>query len=98
MPSDEEKSGYSPLLEGCGDISENFDCRICGGGNVDKTDPLLQPCACTGGLGLVHAKCLMKWIKMRPTDNEEEMMRCEICKEKYRVSLSYKFRCDKICE
>mmetsp|Transcript_31377 Transcript_31377/g.62205 ORF Transcript_31377/g.62205 Transcript_31377/m.62205 type:complete len:231 (-) Transcript_31377:877-1569(-) len=81
------------------DVSETFDCRICGGGQIDKDDPLLSPCECSGGLSLVHAKCLMKWIEMRPSQDSDQLMTCEICKNPYRVELRYKFKCtpEKVC-
>ena len=46
-----------------------------------------------GGLSLVHSRCLMKWIEMRPQQEEEQMMKCEICREPYKVELRYRFSC-----
>ena len=40
---------------------------------------LISPCACEGGMKMVHSKCLMKWIQMRPEGTDR--MTCEICKE-----------------
>ncbi|GMH57024.1 hypothetical protein TL16_g04282 [Triparma laevis f. inornata] len=82
------------------EVSETFDCRICGGGQISKDDPLLAPCACMGGLSLVHSRCLMKWIEMRPQQDEEQMMKCEICREPYKVELKYRFSCraEKVCQ
>lgn len=47
-------------------------CRIC---HEDGTaEELIDPCECTGTLGLIHASCLEKWLSASNTDH------CEICK------------------
>ena len=61
----------NPLVSGTApyypyEASETFDCRICGSGQVEKCDPLIAPCDCAGGLSLVHKKCLLRWIELRP--------------------------------
>ena len=82
------------------DVSETFDCRICGGSQISKDNLLIQPCLCTGGLSLVHAKCLMKWIELRPDCHRDSgRFVCEICREPYQIKVKTKFKCtlEKTC-
>ena len=47
-------------------------CRICH--EDEGTEELIDPCECSGSLGLIHTSCLEKWLSTSNTD------RCEICK------------------
>ncbi|XP_003698185.1 E3 ubiquitin-protein ligase MARCH3-like [Apis florea] len=52
-------------------------CRIC---HEDGTvEELIDPCECSGTLGLIHTCCLEKWLSMSNTD------RCEICKHLFSI-------------
>ena len=48
------------------EVGDASDCRICGSGQVEKSDPLIAPCDCVGGLNLVHKMCLQRWTEERP--------------------------------
>lgn len=52
-------------------------CRICH--EDGSADELINPCECSGTLGLIHTSCLEKWLSMSHTD------RCEICKHSFLV-------------
>ncbi|KAK2577018.1 hypothetical protein KPH14_011979 [Odynerus spinipes] len=47
-------------------------CRICH--EDGSAEELIDPCECSGTLGLIHASCLEKWLSASNTDH------CEICK------------------
>jgi len=46
-------------------------CRICY--TADNKEPLLQPCNCSGTMGVMHKTCLEKWLAQCNKNN------CEIC-------------------
>lgn len=52
-------------------------CRICY--NSDIKEPLLQPCNCSGTMGLIHRSCLERWLSSC-LKNE-----CEICGFEHKV-------------
>ena len=54
-------------------------CRIC----YESEGDLLKACHCSGTQGLVHRKCLKRWI----TDYAIDKERCEICKQKWQIDL-----------
>lgn len=75
--------------------SPSIECRICGGGQVEDLGELISPCVCKGSLARVHTECLEKWILARPnTNSQHEMLVCEICNSRYRVSLVRSLSCD----
>ena len=47
-------------------------CRICLHGD-NETDPLIEPCQCTGTMQFVHETCLLQWL------NTSYKGRCEVC-------------------
>ncbi|XP_015921439.1 E3 ubiquitin-protein ligase MARCHF3 [Parasteatoda tepidariorum] len=49
-------------------------CRICHEGD-DKED-LVSPCRCTGTVGLVHKKCMERWLSSKCNNTVDK---CEIC-------------------
>lgn len=53
-------------------------CRICYDGDPDQA--LISPCNCTGTVGLVHAKCLSRWV------TASRRTKCELCSADYRIS------------
>lgn len=53
-------------------------CRICYNGEIKE--PLLQPCDCSGTMGLVHKSCLEKWL------SQCNKNQCEICNFNYDVN------------
>ncbi|XP_063233645.1 E3 ubiquitin-protein ligase MARCHF2-like isoform X2 [Bacillus rossius redtenbacheri] len=52
-------------------------CRICH--EDDRLEGFVSPCDCSGTQGLVHIKCLEKWLSSSNTD------KCEICKFKFSI-------------
>nr|CAX69664.1 E3 ubiquitin-protein ligase MARCH3 [Schistosoma japonicum] len=56
-------------------------CRICLG-STDFED-LISPCHCTGTIGIVHQRCLEKWL------NLSRLRTCEICGYKFEILKSY---------
>ncbi|XP_033345685.1 E3 ubiquitin-protein ligase MARCH3-like [Bombus vosnesenskii] len=57
-------------------------CRICH--EDESSEELIDPCKCSGTLGLIHASCLEKWLSMSNTD------RCEICNLSFEIQRNYK--------
>lgn len=59
-------------------------CRICQMGEESSTNPLIQPCSCTGSLQYVHQECIKRWLcsKIGSGTNLEAVTTCELCKEK----------------
>tara|TARA_B100001248_G_C27392236_1_gene463138 strand:+ start:1312 stop:2004 length:693 start_codon:yes stop_codon:yes gene_type:complete len=54
-------------------------CRIC----YESEGELLKACDCSGTQGLVHRKCLKRWI----TDYAIDKDHCEICKQEWQIDL-----------
>jgi hypothetical protein len=53
-------------------------CRIClSAGSAEQE--LIQPCACAGTVGYVHAACLTAWVQ------EKGSLTCEICQQHYKA-------------
>ncbi|KAJ0178671.1 hypothetical protein K1T71_005446 [Dendrolimus kikuchii] len=54
-------------------------CRIChgGGGLTAELGQLISACACRGTVGMVHVKCLERWL------TESGKSRCELCGTRY---------------
>jgi len=53
-------------------------CRICYTADTSK-EPLLQPCNCSGTMGVMHKTCLEKWLAQCNKNN------CEICNFEFDV-------------
>ena len=70
--------------------AQNKCCRICFEEELEKDDPLLSPCKCSGSMEYVHLKCLQQWRSR--TENKKQTQyvttytwkafHCDICKEK----------------
>jgi len=82
----DEDSRMEELEESIGDETENLldeeeeeedECRVCRG-PAEEGRLLLQPCKCSGSMGLVHQECLISWLEVTRGDG-----RCEICKTKF---------------
>lgn len=56
------------LLPWCRLLLEDSDeeegdlCRICQMGEEAASNPLIQPCRCTGSLQYVHQECIKRWL------------------------------------
>lgn len=63
-------------------------CRICLSENLEKCDPLIDPCKCSGSLQFVHLLCLQRWVKSKLNIHENKNLitiywknlNCELCK------------------
>nr|XP_049574196.1 E3 ubiquitin-protein ligase MARCH7 isoform X2 [Syngnathus scovelli] len=66
------------------DEDEGDLCRICQMAEVSASNPLIQPCRCTGSLQYVHQDCIKRWLcsKLGSATNMEAITTCELCKEK----------------
>ncbi|CAD8140995.1 unnamed protein product [Paramecium octaurelia] len=71
----------------------NEQCRICLG-NTQSSNPLLNPCKCSGSLKYIHLECMKRWLKeltsaSRSSEKSEtylwNLLKCEICQEPYKV-------------
>lgn len=66
-------------------------CRICLLDDNDDLNPLISPCFCTGTMGVVHVRCLQRWLDSKITQNSHRdvkvytwrSLNCELCKFKY---------------
>ncbi|XP_073320171.1 E3 ubiquitin-protein ligase MARCHF7 isoform X2 [Pagrus major] len=71
------------------DEEEGDLCRICQMGEESASNPLIQPCRCTGSLQYVHQDCIKRWLrsKIGSGTNLEGITTCELCKEKLRLNI-----------
>ncbi|KAM8893711.1 E3 ubiquitin-protein ligase MARCHF7 isoform 2-T2 [Spinachia spinachia] len=71
------------------DEEEGDLCRICQMGRESASNPLIQPCRCTGSLLYVHQDCIKRWLrsKIGSGTNLEAITTCELCKEKLRLNI-----------
>ena len=57
-------------------------CWVCY--DQDKTEPLIQPCQCTGDVSSVHHECLRRWL-VESIKDEESDLKCKVCGTPYEV-------------
>ncbi|XP_029000679.1 E3 ubiquitin-protein ligase MARCH7 [Betta splendens] len=71
------------------DEEEGDRCRICQMGQEQESNPLIQPCRCTGSLQYVHQECIKRWLrsKIGSGTNLEAITTCELCKKKLRLNI-----------
>ncbi|XP_041641948.1 E3 ubiquitin-protein ligase MARCH7 [Cheilinus undulatus] len=71
------------------DEEEGDLCRICQMGEESDSNPLIQPCRCTGSLQYVHQECIKRWLrsKIGSGTNLEAITTCELCKQKLRLNI-----------
>lgn len=77
------------LLMEDSDEEEGDLCRICQMGEDSSSNPLIQPCRCTGSLQYVHQDCIKRWLRSKISSgtNLDGITTCELCKEKLRLNL-----------
>ena len=83
-------------------------CRICYLEEETESNPLIQPCLCSGSLKYIHLDCLKKWIGTRNwtrVENNENVciylikeIDCELCKTKLPDYIRHKNKLYKIIE
>lgn len=78
----------SLLLEDS-DEEEGDLCRICQMGETASSNPLIEPCRCTGSLQYVHQDCIKKWLRSKISSGStlEAITTCELCKEKLHLNI-----------
>ncbi|XP_035008651.2 E3 ubiquitin-protein ligase MARCH7 [Hippoglossus stenolepis] len=71
------------------DEEEGDLCRICQMCEESASNPLIQPCRCTGSLQYVHQECIKRWLrsKIGSGTNLEAITTCELCKQKLRLNI-----------
>ncbi|XP_041087359.1 probable E3 ubiquitin-protein ligase MARCHF10 isoform X2 [Polyodon spathula] len=77
------------LLEEDSDEDEGDLCRICQSGVGTLTNPLLEPCQCTGSIQYVHQDCLKQWVQAKIKAGAElsVIRTCELCKESLKLDM-----------
>ncbi|XP_058862735.1 probable E3 ubiquitin-protein ligase MARCHF10 isoform X2 [Acipenser ruthenus] len=77
------------LLEEDSDEDEGDLCRICQSGVGTLTNPLLEPCQCTGSIQYIHQDCLKQWVQAKIKAGAElsVVRTCELCKESLKLDL-----------
>ncbi|XP_036396094.1 E3 ubiquitin-protein ligase MARCH7 [Megalops cyprinoides] len=87
-PEKLRKIQESLLLEES-DEEEGDLCRICQMKEESPSNPLVEPCRCTGSLRYVHQDCMKKWLrsKISSGSNLEAVTTCEMCKEKLHLNI-----------
>ncbi|XP_021178195.2 E3 ubiquitin-protein ligase MARCH7 isoform X2 [Fundulus heteroclitus] len=78
------------LLMEDSDEEEGDLCRICQmREESSSSNPLIQPCRCTGSLQYVHQECIKRWLRSKISSgtNLEAITTCELCKEKLRLNI-----------
>ncbi|XP_047669278.1 E3 ubiquitin-protein ligase MARCH7 isoform X2 [Tachysurus fulvidraco] len=78
----------SLLLEDT-DEDEGDLCKICQMGETSSSNPLIEPCRCTGSLQYVHQDCIKKWLRSKISSGStlEAITTCELCKEKLHLNI-----------
>nr|XP_033800967.1 E3 ubiquitin-protein ligase MARCH7 [Geotrypetes seraphini] len=87
-PEKIKKIQESLLLEDSEEEEDDL-CRICQMGVSSQTNPLIEPCRCTGSLQYVHQECIKKWLqaKINSGSTLDGVTTCELCKEKLKLNL-----------
>ena len=74
-------------------------CRICYNEEEEETNPLIQPCQCSGTMKYIHYKCLKQWIETNSCIKIQKNntysifniknFECELCKNKFPDIIEY---------
>uniref|UniRef100_A0A0K8TT33 Putative the ring-variant domain is a c4hc3 zinc-finger like motif found in a number of cellular n=1 Tax=Tabanus bromius TaxID=304241 RepID=A0A0K8TT33_TABBR len=68
------------------------DCWICY--DSDKTEPLIQPCKCTGDVSSVHHDCLRRWL-VESCSTSDAVLKCKVCGSPYEIERNNKLDWEK---
>uniref|UniRef100_A0A4W4HCU1 RING-type E3 ubiquitin transferase n=1 Tax=Electrophorus electricus TaxID=8005 RepID=A0A4W4HCU1_ELEEL len=87
-PEKLRKIQESLLLEES-DEDEGDLCRICQMKEESSSNPLIEPCRCTGSLQYVHQDCIKQWLRSKISSGStlEAITTCELCKEKLHLDI-----------
>ena len=98
--SEKNKTPFSDINQKC--------CRICYLDEETDSNPLIQPCQCSGSLKYIHLECLRHWIGTRNWTRVEnndhcciyliKEIDCELCKSKLPDYIRHKNKLYKIIE
>ena len=98
--SEKNKTPFSDINQKC--------CRICYLDEETDSNPLIQPCLCSGSLKYIHLECLRHWIGTRNWTRVEnndhcciyliKEIDCELCKSKLPDYIRHKNKLYKIIE
>lgn len=60
------------------------ECWICY--DLDKEEPLIQPCKCKGDVSSVHHECLQRWlVESFAACQSEKELKCKVCDSPYEI-------------
>ncbi|CAD7086248.1 unnamed protein product [Hermetia illucens] len=80
----------------CAEEGQSFltkkDCWICY--DSDKTEPLIQPCKCTGDVSSVHHECLRRWL-VESCSKSDAVLQCKVCGSPYEIERTKKLDWEK---
>lgn len=65
-------------------------CWVCY--DQEKSEPLIQPCRCTGDVSSVHHECLRRWLVESYKEEEAVEPKCRVCSTPYEIRRTS--RCD----
>ncbi|CAD8140008.1 unnamed protein product [Paramecium pentaurelia] len=71
--------------------SDAITCRVCCSSAFSRSNPLVNPCKCTGSIKYIHLNCLKKWLKSKFQTKQSDHciiymwknLECELCKFNY---------------
>ena len=77
--------------------NESRICRICLSEESSSSDPLINPCKCSGSMKWIHLECLRKWLINKIEIVEDDVIRiyawkdlnCELCKGLLKSTLKF---------
>lgn len=58
-------------------------CWVCY--DQEKSEPLIQPCRCTGDVSSVHHECLRRWLVESYKEEEAVEPKCRVCSTPYEI-------------
>ncbi len=70
------------------EVNQSRICRICLSEESSSSDPLINPCKCSGSMEWIHLECLRKWLINKIEIVEDDVIKiyawkdlnCELCK------------------
>ncbi|KAB0803361.1 hypothetical protein PPYR_00331 [Photinus pyralis] len=87
-----DKSNNGEILPESETFVDKQECWICY--DLDKPEPLIQPCGCIGDMSSVHHECLRRWL-MESSSGSTEALQCKVCKQAYQVKETNKLDWEK---
>lgn len=77
---------------------EDLMCRFCWVKEETDSNPMLNPCKCSGSVGCIHFQCLKQWLNSKvltktlgeTTTCTWKQYECELCKQPFPYAFNYK--------